>query len=234
MQPDLEALKITPKELENLTGLDISDTFMGRVYRPSVFQYRSRLLSFALTEILTFGLILIFCLPISLVLARGIGHLSGDISSTFWFLVTTLGLSVAIALCWNVLMWYKGKSLKVLAHLLDEVDQHNEIIQAIDIIDELGSVKNSAIALIDRPDVIDALNATRESLCCGLMTEKILRKNKRLIARRYELFTSIETSIARLQHLQVNSQANEYGQLFNEALRIGRSVQREVERLNTH
>ncbi len=234
MQPDLEDLRITPKELENLTGLDISDTFMGRVYRPSVFQHRSRLLSFVLTEILTFGLILIFCLPISLVLARGIGHLSGDATSTFWFLVTTLGLSVAIALCWNAFMWYKGKSLKVLAHLLDEVDQHNEIIQAVNIIDELGSVKYSTVELIDRHEVIDALNATRETLCCGLMTEKILRKNKRLIARRYELFSNIETNIARLQHLQVNSQANEYGQLFNEALRIGRSVQREMERLNNH
>jgi hypothetical protein len=232
MESDLEELKITPKTLEKLTGLDISDTFMGRVYRPSVFQRRDRLLSFLVTELLTFGLILIFCLPISLVVARGVGHLSGDAGSTFWFLVSTVALSVAIALGWNALMWHQGKDLKVLAHLLDEVDQHNEIIQAVNLIDQLGSIKNSAVELVDRQELINALTATRETLLSGLMTEKILRKNKQLIARRYELFSSIETNIDRLQNLQVNSQANEYGQLFNEALRIGLSVQREMEQLN--
>jgi hypothetical protein len=232
MQPDLEDLKITPKTLEKLTGLDISDTFMGRVYRPSVFQHRDRTLSFLVTELMTLGLILIFCLPISLVVARGVGQLSGDAGSTFWFLVTTVGLSVAIAIGWNGWMWHKGKSLKVLAHLLDEVDQHNEIIQAVNVIDELGSIKNSTVELIDRPEVINALTATRETLLSGLMTEKILRNNRQLIARRYELFSNIETNITRLQNLQVNSQANEYGQLFNEALRIGLSVQREMERFN--
>jgi hypothetical protein len=232
MQPDLADLKITPKTLEKLTGLDISDTFMGRVYRPSVFQHRDRLLSFFVTELMTLGLILIFCLPISLVVARGVGRLSGDASSTFWFLVTTVGLSMAIAIGWNAWMWHKGKSLEVLAHLLDEVDQHNEIIQAVNVIDELGSVRNSTVEMIDRPEVINALTATRETLLSGLMTEKILRNNRQLIARRYELFSNIETNIARLQNLQVNSQANEYGQLFNEALRIGLSVQREMERFN--
>jgi hypothetical protein len=232
MESDLEELRITPKTLEKLTGLDISDTFMGRVYRPSVFQRRDRLLSFLLTELLTFGLILIFCLPISLVVARGVGHLSGDASSTFRFLVSTVALSVAIALGWNALMWHQGKGLRVLAHLLDEVDQHNEIIQAVNLIDQLGNIKNSTVELIDRQELINALTATRETLLSGLMTEKVLRKNKQLIARRYELFSNIETNVDRLQNLQVNSQANEYGQLFNEALRIGLSVQREMEQLN--
>jgi hypothetical protein len=234
MQLDLADLRITPKELEHLTGLDISDTFMGRVYRPSVFRHRDRLFSFILTELLTFGLILIFCLPISLVVARGIGHMSGDANSTFWFLVMALGLSVAIALFWNGYMWMQNKSLKVLAHLLDEVDKHNEIIQAVHIIDELGTIKTSTVVLLDRDEVVHALTATRESLVCGLMTEKILRKHKLFIARRYELFTNIETNLARLQHLQVNSQANEYGQLLNEALRIGRSVHREMERFSSN
>jgi hypothetical protein len=226
MQSDLANLRITAKELEHLTGMDISDTFMGRVYRPSVFQQRDRLLSFLLTELLTFGLILIFCLPISLVVARG----SGQSGNAAGFLVMALGLSVAIAVGWNVYMWQRNKRLKVLAHLLDEVDKHNEIVQAVHIIDQLGMIKTSTVELIDRDEVMEALSVTRESLTCGLMTEKILRTHRQFIARRYELFNSIETNLARLQHLQVNSQANEYGQLLNEALRIGRSVHREMER----
>jgi hypothetical protein len=226
MQSDLADLRITAKDLERLTGMDISDTFMGRVYRPSVFQHRDRLLSFLLTELLTCGLILIFCLPISLVIARG----SGQSGNAAGFLVMALGFSGAIAVGWNVYMWQKNKRLKVLAHLLDEVDKHNEIVQAVHIIDQLGAIQTSTVELIDRDEVMEALQATRESLTCGLMTEKILRNHRQFIARRYELFNNIETNLARLQHLQVNSQANEYGQLLNEALRIGRSVHREMER----
>lgn len=118
--------------------------------------------------------------------------------------------------------------MKILAHLLDEVDKHNEIIAAVDVIDELGSVKNSTISLIDRKEVLAALTATRESLVCALMTEKILRKHKRFIARRHELFNNIETNLAALQNLQVNNQADEYGQLLNEALEIGMSVHQEI------
>jgi hypothetical protein len=232
MQADLENLRITQKELETLTGLEISDTFMGRAYRPSLFRQPKRLLSFLMTEVFTLGLILIFCLPISLIIARNVGGLTADASSTLCFLQITLGISIAIAIAWNLFLWQKSNRMKTLAHLLDEIDKHNEIIEAVHIIDELGSIKNSTITLIDREDALKALSATRESLICALMTEKILRKHQRFIARRHELFSSIETNLAALQALQINHQANEYGQLLNEALQIGMSVYQEIDQLN--
>jgi hypothetical protein len=127
-------------------------------------------------------------------------------------------------------IWQKSKELQTLGHLLDEVDKHNEILQAVDVIDELGAVQHSTISLIKREEVVDALRATRESLVCALMTEKILRKHQRFIARRHELFTNIEANLATLQTLKVNNQANEYGRLLNEALEIGMSVHREMQR----
>ncbi|MCU0567854.1 MAG: hypothetical protein MUF49_14790 [Oculatellaceae cyanobacterium Prado106] len=229
MQPDLQALKITSDDLDKLTGLDISDTFMGRVYRPSVLRQWRRLRSLLVTELLAFCLILVFCLPVSLMIARSFGFVGGAVG-TFWFLLLTGGLSVAIALAWNFYMWSQTKQLKILAHLLDEVDKHNDIIQAVHIMDELGAVKNLAIVPIDRDEVMEALNATRDSLVSGLAAERILRKHRQFIARRHELFNNIETNLARLQNLQITNQANEYGQLLNEALRIGRSVYREMER----
>jgi len=125
MQPDLADLQITPKQLDQLTGLDISETFMGRAYRPSLFRHPRRLLSFLLTELLTLGLILIFCLPIGLVIARNTGVLSGEIQSTAQFLVRMLGISIALFGVWNGYIWLQGKSLKTLAHLLDEVDKYS-------------------------------------------------------------------------------------------------------------
>ncbi|MBD3882449.1 hypothetical protein IFO70_11825 [Phormidium tenue FACHB-886] len=228
MQPDLETLRILPSELEHLTGLDISDTFMGRVYRPSVFHHRKRLASFVLTELLTLGLILIFCLPIGVVVARGFGILSGDISSAIPFLSVTLSVAIALFILWNVWMKQRIKRLKTLAHLLDEVDQYNEIIQAVHIMDELSAIQDSTVRLVDRQAVCQALRLTRASLVSALMTERILRKHHHFVARRHELFTNIESNLVMLQTLQVNNQANEYGQLLNEALRIGMSVQEEL------
>lgn len=240
MQSDLADLRIASKQLDQITGLDISETFMGRACRPSLFRHPKRLLSFLLTELLTLGLILIFCLPVGLVIARNIGALSGDPRSTIQFLAIAVSVSIALFALWNGYMWQQGKHLKTLAHLLDEVDKHNEMIEAVHILDELGAVNRTAhqpahqtpIELLDRDEVLRALNATRESLICALMTEKILRKHKRFMARRQDLFTQIETNLATLQTLQVNSEANEYGRLLNEALQIALSVRQEVDRLN--
>lgn len=230
MQTDLNELRITPNQLEKLTGLDISDTFMGKVYRPSAFRSSRRFLSFLLTEVLTLGVILIFCLPLSLVIARGFGILNA--TNTVPFLLIALGIAAAIFAGWNVSMWLKSKQLQTLAHLLDEVDKHNEIIEAVYVIDELSTIQNSTVGLIDRTEVLKALTATRESLINALMTEKILRKHQRFITRRQELFTNIETNLAMLQTLQVDNQANEYGQLLNEALQIGLSIRQEMQQFD--
>jgi len=111
-------------------------------------------------------------------------------------------------------------------------ERYNEIIEAVRIMDELGAVNQLAVELLDRDEVLRALNATRESLICALMTERILRKHKRFIARRQALFAQIETNLATVQTLQVNSEADEYGQLLNDALQIAMNVRQEVDRLN--
>lgn len=229
MQPDLESLKITASELEHLTGLEISDTFMGRAYRPIVFRKPRLLLSFAVTELLTLGLILVFCLPLSLIFARGFGNFNPGSATIAFFLQIALAVAVVLFLLWNGYMTLQGRKLRTLAHLLDEVDRHNEMIDAVDVIDQLDAVKKLTVPLIDRPTVIEALTATRESLVCALMTEKILRKHQRLIARRYELFSHIEANLVTLHNLQMSQQATEYAQLLDEALAIGESVRQELE-----
>jgi hypothetical protein len=227
MQPDLTDLRITSSQLEKLTGLDISDAFMGRIYRPSVFRSAHRLIPFLVTEAFTLAVVIIFCLPIGLVVGRGLGLLTSG--NTTLFVLALLALAVLIFAGWNFYMWSQTKPLKTLAHLLDEVDKHNEIIAAVDLFDQLATVGQAPVAVLDREEVLKALAATRESLINALLTEKILRKHQRLMARRQELFSQIETNLATLQTLQINSQATEYGQLLNEALQIGLSIRRELE-----
>lgn len=236
MKPDLEDLKITEKEIESLSEFDVNEVFIGGVfggaYRPSIFQNPKRLAYFCLSEIFLFLLTFIFTLPIGLSAIRNSPNASNELPVILQFLQISLGITLMVFLIWNVYMVFKIKHLKTLAHLLDEIDKYNEVIQAVDILDKLEAVGNLQVNLIDRNAVIAAFNVTRDSLVCGLMTEKVLRKNRGLLARRYDLFANIENNLTTLRTLEVKNQANEYAELLNEALKIGMSVRKEVQKLS--
>ena len=57
----------------------------------------------------------------------------------------------------------------------------------MEILEELAN-KGSRLNLENREDVLEALHLTRESLVCGLMTERVLRKHQQFMARRQEMF----------------------------------------------
>lgn len=235
MKPDLEELKITERELEKLSGFDVNEVFIGGVfggvYRPSILQNPKRLAYFCLTEIFVLILTFILTLPIGLLAIRNYANASNDITVISQFLQITSGISLLVFTSWNVYMWVRNKQIKTLLHLVDEVDKYNEVIQAVSILDKLEAV-GAQVNLINRNEVIEALNVTRDSLICGLRTEKILRENRVLLARRYDLFDNIENNLTTLRTLEVNNQANEYGQLLNNALQIGMSVHKEVQKLS--
>ncbi|MFQ3626871.1 MAG: hypothetical protein SNJ81_04775 [Cyanobacteriota bacterium] len=224
--PSLTELRITEDELDRLTGLDISDTFMGRAIRPSVLRSPRRLRSLLLSEVLTLGLFIIFCLPASLVIARNLPGFTGDDIAKF--LGISLGISVGLFALWNGYIWQQGKKLTQLSHLLDQVDRHNEIIEAIALMEELDSVRANSSEPVDRQEIFQALDATRSSLICALTTERIVRKHQKMIAKRAELAEAIAQNLAMLQTLQENATANEYGQFLTEALSIGIIVQQEL------
>ena len=129
-------------------------------------------------------------------------------------------------------MWLKIKQFRTLLHLLDEVDKYNEVVEAVNILDKLEAVGNLQVKSLNRDKILEALNVTRDSLVCGLMTEKILRGRRGLLSRNYDLFNNIENNLTTLRTLEVNNQANEYGQLLNNALQIGMSVRKEMQKLS--
>ena len=219
MTSDLQALRITWAELDQVTGLDIGSVFMGGIIRPSVWRSRRQLLSLVITESLVLGTIFIVCVGLGLVLVRqqeGFDQLGGLL----------LGLAGAIA--WHLYQWQRSKTFITLARLLDECDRHNDIIQALQVMAELESAQVTTPEFPRHREVLTALQATRDSLISALMTEKILRRHRVLLERRQELFGTIETNLATLQSLQVNHQASEYRQFLQEALNIGLAVQQET------
>ena len=229
-QAGLDELIIPEKELEDLSGIALSDGFAADFYRPAALRDTKKLFSLLLNELLIFCVTLVVSLPVALLANQ---HQVGfsDAEIFVRVLQITLGLSLAITFAWNVYKWVKAKPLQTLAGLLDEVEKYHEVIKALDIIDRLTAAGNLQANLINRGDAIEALKITRESLVCALKTERILRENNKFIGRRYELFANIESNLAALMALDVSDRATEYGQLLNEALEIGMSVHKEVRKL---
>lgn len=231
IQSDLDELLIPETELEELSGLALGDGFAGNFYRQGAFRNSKKLFAILLNELLIFAVTLVVSLPVALLATK---HKVGSFSDAqifVWVLQLTLGLSIAIAVAWNLYRWVKARPLATLAGLLDEVDKYHEVIKALDIIDRLIAVGNLQANLMNREDAIEALNVTRESLICALKTERILRENQEFIGRRYELFANIESNLAALMAMDVSDRATEYGRLLNEALEIGMSVHKEVKKL---
>jgi len=222
---NLDNLRISSRELDELTDLDISDVSMGWAYRKTAFAPQRRL-SFLSDQLLTVGVALVFCVPLTLLMSRAV---SGDDMDAVWRWLPVGGLgAVALTATWTTYRWKEGKRLMTLSHLLDEIDRFNEMVAAVEILEELGSTQNSRLNLENRHEVVEALHLTRESLICGLMTERVMRKHQRFMARREEMFSSIERNLATLQLLQVSDEASDYGRLLNEAIQIGTSVHREL------
>ncbi len=222
---NFDNLRITDRELDTLTNLDISDTTMGWAYRQTAFAASHRF-SLLGEQLLILGVVSIFCLPITLLLVRSI---SGDDMAAVWqWLPFGAVVAIALTLVWFFYRWRQGKQLVTLSHLLDEIDRFNEVIAAVEILEELSVAKNSQLNLESREEVIEALHLTRESLICGLMTENVMRKHQQFMARKQEMFSSIERNLATLQRLPIKDEANEYSRLLNEAIQIGTSVHKEL------
>jgi hypothetical protein len=238
MRADLEDLKISDRELERLTGCDVGSIFIGGVfggtYRISALQNPQKLIAFCLTEVVVFLLIVVFTLPLSLFFAGGANGI-GDFSSSLRFVGVAMGIAIAVLLIWNLYMKWQGKHLRSLMRLLDEVDRYEDVLNAIAVLDRLETAnieRNLNSALQNRSEILEGLQLTRDSLIAGLTTEKILRENRGLLARQQDLLTGIETNLSLVRSLEVKHQANEYGKFLNEALQIGISVHREVQRLS--
>ncbi len=227
---NLDNLRITNRDLDELTGLDITPLSMGWGIRQAVFQRPKLLWAWLLNQALVLAVALVLWVPGCLVLGR-------NLSTQPLALFMALGIGAAIATTVGHSLYgiHKGRQLKVLSHLLDEVDRFNEMITAVEILEELrqADITSKRLSLANPEDVKEALHLTRESLVCGLMSDKIMRKHQRFIARRHELFTNIETNLASLQTLQASDLAGDYGQLLNEALQVGTRVHREFKRLKS-
>ncbi|MEL6400125.1 MAG: hypothetical protein AAFR26_13815 [Cyanobacteria bacterium J06626_4] len=226
MKSDLEDLIISQDQLEQLTELEVGKIFIGGVVRPSALRSPGQLGSFLVAEFSLLAVVFIVCLGLGLVIVRS----WASFSNLFGLIAVVIGVTITVAIAWNGYQWQRYKALKTLSHLLDEVDRHNDIVQTIRVMDELRLAQSPAAAssMLNRTEIIAALQATRDSLISALMTERILRCHRTVLQQGRDLMGSIETNLAALQALHVSNQATEYQQFLQEALEIGLAVQQEM------
>jgi hypothetical protein len=106
------------------------------------------------------------------------------------------------------------------------------VIRAVNINDQLEEAGNPGVGLSDREKVIQALSVMKSDLERALKTERILRENKKFIAKHPQLFT---TNLTALTALQLSDKASEYGRVLDQALQIAVGVQEEMRKLqNRH
>jgi hypothetical protein len=220
---DFAALVITPRELEKITGKEVSDGFVGGVLggvcRPSSLRSLSGRLALMTIELIVAGLIFVFSLPIGLSLLR-----ESNTGGSRVLIISTI-VTIGVMIAWNIYMRIQLKSLKRLLLLLDEVDRFNQMIATLVIFEQLG--QNSTH---DRQSLHTALELTRENLSMALATEKLLRENHRLLDRQANL-GHLDSNLITLKNLEMQQQAQDYQQIVHEALRISLAVQEEMSQI---
>ena len=235
MKRELKSLKITESEIERLTGLEVSELFIGGIlgtYRPSLFQHPKRVLLWGFTQLVVFILLVILALPLGLLVIRQSSQAVSDLPTMIQFLQITLGTAIVILVAWNYLLWRRLTSLKTLACLADEVDHYNEVINSVVLLNEIEEVTKLPGQSVNWPQLMEVLQVIRETLVCGLMIAKILRENRSLLARQHELFVTIEHNLILLSRLDTSYQVGEDVELLKTALQIGTDVYQEVQKLS--
>jgi hypothetical protein len=224
MSEDFATLEITPRELEKITGKDVSEGFvggiLGGVYRPSSIRQFSGRLGLIAIELIVAGLVFVFSLPIGLSLIR-----KSTAGGLRVFIIALIITTIVMAI-WNLFMQSQLKTLKRLMLLLDEVDHFNRMIQTLTLLDQFGED-----AIGERQALFIALSLTRENLVMAMTTEKLLRENQRLLDQQASFLSHLETNLVTLKTIEMDHQAQEYRRVLNEALTINLAVQQQMSEL---
>jgi hypothetical protein len=235
VRDDLEGLEITQKELQSLTNLPVNDELIIIInpLKKWINKFIENLKGpeGATAFFIGFGGLFV----IYILLDFWIQLFATSIKLSSWLLLILLsGVVGALLQIFFFIRWkkrtriLKTKITHSLKIILADVDRYNTVIKAIDINDQIESAGNPEVSINERNKVIEALKLTRADLVRALMTERILRENKKFIINNTELFAN---NLTALITMQMTEQATEHGRFLNEALQIALDVQHEMRRL---
>jgi hypothetical protein len=223
---DLQDLRLGSREIESLSGLEVSDRWVGGiiggVYRFSKLRHPIAWLGWLLFEGIAAALLFVFTLPIGLILSRlGVSEAQGTV-----IMLSSMGASTFIGmLLWHCYMVRQGRSLQSFMYLLDEIERYHNVLDAVAILEQLQSVQDRPQQSASR---LETLQLTRDCLVAGLKTERILRGQLGRRSQTEAGLSQLEHNLITLQALALQEQADEYSALLAQALQIGQAVREEL------
>ncbi len=235
MRDDLQGLEITQKELQNLTNLPVKEKLILIInpMKKWVSKFIEQLKGSEGATVFFKGFSLLFFIFFLFDVFIKMFATWITISSGLLLIILCLPAVILIQIVFYIVWKQRSRIVKAnmthsLKIILDDVDRYNAVVKAIDINDQIEAAGNLGASIKERKRVVEALQLTRADLVRALMTERILRENKKFIVSNTELFAN---NLTTLIAMQVTEQATEHGRLLNEALQIALDVQYEMRRL---
>jgi hypothetical protein len=220
---DLQDLRIGSREIETLSGLEVSDRWIGGaiggVYRFSQLRHLGDWIGWLLLEGVAMALLFVLTLPIGLAILRW------SSGSTTAMLTGMGGATLIAALGRTAYRVRRSRTLQTFMHLLDEIDRYREVLEAVVVLEQLQSIR--ARDPLPPSDRFDTLQITRDCLVAGLKTERIFRGFGRRSQTEAGL-AQLEHSLYTLEALSLQDQADDYSTLLSQALQIGQAVRTEL------
>jgi hypothetical protein len=171
-----------------------------------------------------------------LIIFRNFGWLSNNYQGFSLILISSAGLSGILMIIINIYLYNQAKQFKIFAILLEKVKQYNDLIANLKLLADLNSLssisENDNIKSSEKVELVKALELTKNSLIKSIELEKVLHRDRHLVANRYQLLANLESGLINLDSLNQH-ESNDYQQLLAEAIKIGLSVHKEIRKTQT-
>lgn len=239
MSVNWDNLRIEQAKLDEVLELNILSTWAITIVRVFILRQKAYYSSLLLIESSLLFLIVTLLFPLSLIIFRNLGWLENNTSGFIIVLLSAMVLSVLAIVMFNYYLWGKAKQLKVLATLLEKVNQYNSLIDNFRLLSEINSLKlntdtdRSGLDNQSRAEIFTALDLTKKSLIKSIELEKIINRDRQFKNNRDLLLANIEDSLINLISFPQYNSSNDYQQILTEAIEIGLSVHREIRKMKT-
>ncbi len=223
-------LEISESQLENLLNFNLISNWAINISQVFLLRKKIYSKSLLLTETSGFFLIYVLLFPITLIILRNSDFLSNNTKGFILVLLSTGFISLSILVIFNYYLWGKAKKLKILAKLLEKVNEYNNLIENLKLVKKLNNISSDDINLKNSPAEIElksALKLTKNSLVKSIELEKIIKLDRNLSDNPYQLLANLESGLVNLSSFSSDN-TDSYQQLLSQTIEIGLSVHQEM------